>query len=47
MKKLNPEVVKDDYERFRIIRKTKIDKRFYASIILKRRGRTPKNKHSI
>ena len=43
-KKLNPMLVKDDYERLKMIRKTKIDKkRFDVSIILKKRGRKTKN----
>ena len=41
-KKLNPELVKDDYERLTIIRKVKLIKRFDASIILKKRGRATK-----
>ena len=41
-------LVKDDYERLKMIRKTKIDKkRFDVIIILKKRGRKTKNKKLI
>ena len=42
-KKLNPELVKDDYERFKIIRKTKIDKKIWCQYYSKKERATKTN----